>query len=292
MRILLLYAVLGWVTLLHSSEPFPVWPDRAPGETSHATGEIQPFRPEENPPVTRVTKIRRPTFTVHVPKEANGTGVVILPGGGFGKVVPDKEGTEAAAWLARHGVTSFVLSYRTTFSKTEPGWVRPLQDAQRLLSLIRAKADKWRLNPDRIGLLGFSAGGNVAARLLSSASLRSYDLVDAVDKVSFRPDFAMLVYPWRIYDAETDGLVEGASVPASCPPTFIVHTDDDRSSSLGAVLFYTGLKRQRIPAELHVYGNGGHGYGLRPVKNSEISSWPGHAGHWLDRWIAEKNSAK
>lgn len=292
MRVLLLCAVFGWVTILPSGEPLPVWPDRAPGETSHATGEVQPFRPEEKPPVTRVTKIRRPTFTVHVPDQANGTGVVILPGGGFGKVVPDKEGTEAAEWLARHGVTSFVLSYRTTFSKTEPGWIRPLQDAQRLMSLVRARAAKWGLKTDRIGLLGFSAGGNVAARLLSSESTRSYDLVDAVDHISFRPDFAMLVYPWRIYDPEKDDLVDGVAVPQSCPPTFIVHTDDDRSSSLGAVLFYAGLKRHQIPAEIHVYGNGGHGYGLRPVKNSEISSWPGHAGHWLDRWIANKNSSR
>jgi acetyl esterase/lipase len=279
--LLLLLSVLR----LPAAEPLNVWPDLAPGETSRETGEVQPFRASDVPPVTRVSAIRLPTFTVHLAAKPNGTGVVILPGGGFGKVVPDKEGTEAAAWLNRHGVSAFVLSYRTKLAKTDPGWVRPLQDAQRLLSLVRARADQWGLKKDRIGLLGFSAGGNVAARLLSAEETRSYDRVDKVDDVPCRPDFAMLVYPWTIYDSKTDDLVEGVKVPPTCPPTFIAHTDDDRSSSLGAVLFYAGLKRLKIPSELHVYGNGGHGYGLRPITDSEISSWPGHAAHWLNRWM-------
>ena len=206
---------------------------------------------------------------------------MILPGGGFGKVVPDKEGTEAAEWLNRHGVNAFVLSYRTKSSEKDPGWPRPLQDAQRTLSLIRSQADKWGLRKDRIGLLGFSAGGQVAARLLCADGKRAYERVDEIDDESYRPDFAVLVYPWNIYDSKRGDLIDGVCVPKDCPPAFIVHTDDDKSSSLGAVLFYTGLKRHGIPAELHVYGNGGHGYGLRPVKGSQISGWPDHAAHWL-----------
>jgi acetyl esterase/lipase len=220
-------------------------------------------------------------MSVHVAAEPNGTAVVILPGGGFGKVVPDLEGTEAATWLNRHGVSAFVLSYRTTADSQSPGWVKPLQDAQRALSLVRIRADQWGIHKDRIGLLGFSAGGQVAARLLSNGDQRSYDRLDETDDVSHRPDFAILVYPWNMYDAKTDSLVEGVAVPKNCPPTYLVHTDDDRSSSLGAVLFYAGLKKHGIPAELHVYGNGGHGYGLRPVTGSQISSWPDHAAHWL-----------
>ena len=110
---------------------------------------------------------------------------------------------------------------------------------------------------------------------------RTYDRLDEVDDISHRPDFAILVYPWNMYDVKTDALVAGVEVPKNCPPTFLVHTDDDRSSSLGAVLFYTGLKKHGIAAELHVYGNGGHGYGLRPVPKSQISGWPDHAAHWL-----------
>ncbi|WP_254508684.1 alpha/beta hydrolase [Anatilimnocola floriformis] len=263
-------------------EPLDVWPDLAPGETTRLTGETLPARPGENPPITRVSNVTRPTMTVHKAAKPNGTGVVILPGGGFSRVVPDLEGTEAADWLNQHGVTAFVLSYRTTADPKTPGWPKPLQDAERALSLIRAQAEQYGLQPNRIGLVGFSAGGQVAARLLTNdGKKRSYERIDIVDDTSCRPDFSILIYPWNMYDAKTDALVEGIEPPKSCPPTYIVHTDDDRSSSLGAVLFYAGLKKHGIPAELHVYGNGGHGYGLRPQKDSQISSWPDHAAHWL-----------
>ena len=264
-----------------AADPLDVWPALAPGETTRLIGEKLPYRENEVPPVTRVVKITRPTFTIHLAEKSNGAGMVILPGGGFGKVVPDKEGTEAADWLNRHGVSAFVLSYRTTTGATVPGWVKPLQDAQRTMSLVRSRAASWGLRKDRIGLLGFSAGGQVGARLLSVNGNRSYERLDAIDDVSYRPDFAVLIYPWNIYDVPADKLVAGVNVPKNCPPVFLAHTDNDRSSSLGAVLFYAGLKRLGIPAELHVYGNGGHGYGLRAVKGSQISTWPGHAAHWL-----------
>ena len=285
MRNLLPLFSLAVALNVHAAEPLNVWPDLAPGETSRETGEIQPYRESDVPRVTRVSNIRRPTFTVHLAEKPSGAGVVILPGGGFGKVVPDKEGTEAAAWLNRHGVSAFVLSYRTKADKTDPGWQRALQDAQRLMSLVRSRAEHWGLKEDRIGLLGFSAGGQVAARLLSAEGTRSYAPLDKIDSVSSRPDFAILVYPWTIYDPQTDALIDGVSVPKTCPPTFLAHTDDDRSSSLGAVLFYAGLKRHGIPAELHVYGNGGHGYGLRPIKGSDISTWTDHGAHWMKRWL-------
>jgi acetyl esterase/lipase len=263
------------------TKPLDVWPNLAPGETTRLAGEALPARAGEDPPITRVTNVTRPTMTVHRPEKPNGTAVVILPGGGFSRVVPDLEGTEAADWLNRHGVTAFVLSYRTTADPKTPGWIKPLQDAERALSLIRSQADQWGLQKDRIGLLGFSAGGQVACRLLSNENKKTYDRIDAVDDIAHRPDFSILIYPWNMYDAKTESLIEGIAIPKSCPPTYIVHTDDDRSSSLGAVLFYTGLKKQAIPAELHVYGNGGHGYGLRPQKGSQISTWPDHAAHWL-----------
>src|SRR4051812_25182172 len=272
--VLLAKATLG-------SEPLDLWPQFAPGESTRQIGEALPPRPGESPPITRVVNVTRPTMSVHLPQKPNGTAVVILPGGGFTRVVPDLEGTEAAEWLNRHGVKAFVLSYRTTADTQSPGWIKPLQDAQRALSLIRSRAEEWKIHKDRLGLLGFSAGGQVAARLLSDTNKRTYDRLDEVDDVAYRPDFAILVYPWNMYDAKTEGLIAGVAVPKNCPPTCLVHTDDDRSSSLGAVLFYAGLKKHGIPAELHIYGNGGHGYGLRPVRNSQISSWPDHAAHWL-----------
>ena len=280
------FVLMAWLVLavpltVTAAEPVDVWPGLAPGETTRLIGEAQPLRKEEVPPVTRVVNITRPTFTVHIPQKPNGTAVVILPGGGYSKVVPDKEGTEAADWLNQQGVTAFVLSYRTTDDPKTPGWIKPLQDTQRLIAWLLSHADRWKLRPDRIGVLAFSAGGQVGARLLCDGGRLTYERIDAIDDVSHRPDFAILVYPWRIYDEQADGLVDGMQVPADSPPTFLVHTHDDRSSSLGAVFFYVGLKKHGIPAELHVYGNGGHGYGLRPVAGSQISSWTDHAVHWL-----------
>ncbi len=286
LRLSMASILIGLISVATSADaaetkPIEIWPELAPGETTRLPGEKLPAREGENPPITRVTNVTQPTMTVRRPKKPNGTGVVILPGGGFGRVVPDLEGTEAADWLNKLEVTAFVLSYRTTADPKTAGWIKPLQDAERALSLIRSRAEQYDLQKDRIGLLGFSAGGQVACRLLSNENKKTYDRIDAVDDTPHRPDFSILIYPWNMYDAKTDSLVAGIAVPKSCPPSYIVHTDDDRSSSLGAVLFYAGLKKHAIPAELHVYGNGGHGYGLRPQKNSQISSWPDHAAHWL-----------
>ena len=278
MRILTLVVVMGvacgmFADSLQATEIHNVWPGLAPGETTRNRGETLPFRENEKPRVTRVVKISQPTFTVHLAEQPNG--------GGFAKVVPDKEGTEVAQWLNQQGIAAFVLSYRTNEDRRVPGWVKPLQDAQRMMALVRSQAKRYGLKADRIGLAGFSAGGQVAAKLLCDQGKLSYQRIDDIDDVSHRPDFAMLIYPWRIYDTATGSLIAGVKVSADVPPTFIVHTDDDASTSLGAVLFYAELKKLKIASELHVYGNGGHGYGLRKVPGSQISTWIDHAAHWL-----------
>jgi acetyl esterase/lipase len=280
-RCCFLIAALLCPIAARAAGPLDIWPNLAPGEATRQPGEKLPPRPGERPPITRVVNVTQPTMTVHLPAKPSGTAVVVLPGGGFARVVPDLEGTEAADWLNRHGVAAFVLSYRTTADTQALGWVKPLKDAQRALSLVRSRSQQWGLRKDRIGLVAFSAGGQVAARLLCDKGQRGYDRVDEVDDVPHRPDFAILVYPWNMYDQKSDGLIAGVEVPKTCPPTYLVHTDDDRSSSLGAVLFYAALKKHGVPAELHVYGNGGHGYGLRPVAGSQIATWPDHAAHWL-----------
>lgn len=260
-----------------------VWPDLAPGESSRAEGESQPPRAGEVPPVTRVVGIRRPTLDVFLPEKPNGQAILVLPGGGFGKVVPDKEGSEAAPWLNSLGIATFVLRYRTNevTPKDEPAWKRPLQDAQRSLRLIRANADQWHIDPSKVGVLGFSAGGQVASILHTAEEAASYDSLDSVDKQSCKPAFSLLIYPWQVYDASTDSLLSEIRITKTSPQAFIIHTHDDRSTSLGAVLIYAGLKRHNIPAELHVYVNGGHGYGMRPVEGSSIGSWPDRATEWL-----------
>ncbi|HIE97288.1 MAG TPA: alpha/beta hydrolase [Planctomycetes bacterium] len=267
-----------------------VWPEYAPGETSLDEGTNQPYRADEVPPVTRTIKIRRPSIDVFLADNPNGTAILVLPGGGFGKVVPDKEGSEAAPWLNQFGISTFVLRYRTNevTPKTEPAWRRPLQDAQRALRIIRARATEWKVNADQVGVLAFSAGGQVGSILHTAEGKPVYEAMDATDEQDCSPDFSLLIYPWNVYDPATDGLLPEIKPSKTSPPAFIVHTHDDRSSSLGSVLIYAGLKRHNIPAELHVYENGGHGYGMRAVAGSQIGTWPARAGEWLRlRGLAE-----
>ncbi len=261
----------------------PIWPALAPGESSESVGVAEPLRPNEDPPITRLVNVRKPTMDIFLPKSPNGTAILVLPGGGFGKVVPDKEGGEAAPWLNELGVTCFVLRYRTNEAtpKNEPAWKRPLQDSQRALRLIRSRATEWNIDPAKVGLLAFSAGGQVGSILHTRNGKSDYSPVDAVDQLSCNPSFSLLIYPWRILDATGEKLLSDITVTAKTPPAFIVHTHDDASSSLGSVLLYAELKRKNIPAELHIYANGGHGYGMRNVKDSFIGTWPDRASDWL-----------
>jgi len=270
-----------WAAALEPAATLNVWPDLAPGETERATGTLQPFRKGETPPVSRVVDIRLPTMDVFPASQPNGVGVLILPGGGFGKVVPDMEGSEAAAILNQHGITAFVLRYRTKQNAADVGWKKPLQDAQRAMCWLRQHADRWQLKTDQLGILGFSAGGQVTARLLTDHGKLAYAKVDDVDNQSHQPDFAILIYPWNMYDKAADDLQPEIRITKQVPPTFIVHTHDDASSSLGSVLFYVGLKRAGVDAELHVYRNGGHGYGTRPRPHSDIGTWPDRMVDWL-----------
>lgn len=262
-----------------------VWPGLAPGESDANIGQALPMRPQDNPPITRLINIRRPTVDVYLPDaKPNGAAVLILPGGGFARVVPDLEGSEAAQWLGKLGVTCFVLNYRTSevTPQEEPKWQRPLQDSQRAMRWIRANAERWSLDPNKIGLLAFSAGGQVGAMLITSQEA-AYQGLDSMDDQSFLPNFAMLVYPWRCYDETADALLPEIKVTEKTPPTFIVHTHDDNSTSLGAVLIYAALKRAGVSGELHVYETGGHGYGSRPRPNSNIGTWKDRAIDWLER---------
>lgn len=248
------------------------------------------MRPEDKPPITRVENITAPSLDLYPAskEKANGVGVLILPGGGFAKIVPDMEGSEAAQWLNGLGISAYVLHYRTTTGvdpaveaavKAEP-WKRPLQDSQRALRHLRHHAAGYGIDPAKIGLLGFSAGGQVAAIHLTSGAA-AYEAIDAVDEVSHRPDFSLLIYPWRVSDDATGGLIPQIVPSPAMPPGFLVHTDDDKSSSLGAALIYLGMKKHGISGELHVYQNGGHGYGTRDRPDSVIGTWTDRASDWL-----------
>lgn len=278
---------------LTTAESINVWPDLAPGETTKQTGETLPFRPEENPPVVRVTGITQPTLACYRPQvNSTGAAVLILPGGAFGRVVTNKEGSEIAEWLNGQGIAAFVLSYRTIGSDADKdtkanAWRKPAQDAQRSMSLIRSRAAEWKLRKDRIGIMGFSAGGQAAARVICLDNTRTYDAADSVDSESIRPDFSLLVYPWNLTVGKEASLLPELTVPRECGPVFLLHTHDDSASSLSSAMFYVALKQKNIPAELHVFSNGGHGYGMRPVVDSNISTWPSLAEPWLKRVLAD-----
>ena len=266
---------LAAATLAHAepSETLPIYDGLAPGETSDATGTLLPPREQPRgdfPPIERVENVRRPTLDVYPAANPNGVGVVILPGGGFKYVVPNLEGSEAAAILNRLGITAFVLRYRTKADADDAGWPNALDDARRAMQLVRDDAARFKLQPDQIRLLGFSAGGQVAARLIADGNSSG----DA-------PAFAVLVYPWNLYDAKRDALLSDVVVTERTPPTFLVHTHDDRSSSLGAALLYADLKRAGVDAELHIYRSGGHGYGTRPRAGSAIGTWPDRMTDWM-----------
>lgn len=259
-----------------------VWPGHAPGETASNPGVTLPRKENEHPPATRVGSITQPTLAFFDPPAERRTGVAVLicPGGGYNYVVVDKEGSEAAEWLNGLGITGVVLRYRTKDGAT-PVWRKPLQDAQRSLRLLRANADDWTLDRQHIGVLGFSAGGQLAALTATRFDNKPEAPLDAVDEQSCRPDFALLVYPWQLVAPGRSVLVDELTITPNTPPTFLVHTHDDAATSLSSVLFYARLKEEKVPAELHIYHQGGHGYGLRKVGGSHVHTWPDRAAEWL-----------
>jgi len=281
-----LVLLLAFTASLDAREPdliLDVWTGRAPGETTDNTGETLPRRENESPPATRIKAITHPRlFRYDTPAgTANGTAVVLLPGGGYNYVVVDKEGSEIASRLNELGITAYVLHYRTKDGSNTPLWKHPVQDAQRAVSLLRANAKAWKLAPDRIGILGCSAGGQAAAITATAFASRHYPPQDAVDRVSCRPDFAVLVYPWKLLQPESETLLDEITIGPESPPTLLIHAHNDSATSLSSAYFYLGLKQHGVPAEMHVYQTGGHGYGMRPVEGAVVHTWPDRAADWL-----------
>lgn len=262
-----------------------LWPGEAPGEPS-GVGEEHDLDPQPGErEVRRVTNVTVPTISIHRPSDETNTGaaVVIAPGGGYNILAWDLEGEEVADWLNSIGVTGVVLKYRVPRrpgqASTEPP-PQPLEDAQRALSLVRGRASEWGIDPERIGILGFSAGGHLAARAATNYNRRSYPPIDEVDQVSCRPDFAVLLYPAYLVEENSVGLRPMIRVDDQTPPCFFVHAGDDRLTAANSVGMYLALKEAGVPAELHVYGQGGHGFGLRP-SDDPVSTWPDRCEAWM-----------
>ena len=264
----------------------PVWPGKPPGEVEGTGEEIVAGPKQANAaPEKWIRNVSLPTLTVYrpAPDKDTGASVIIAPGGGYYLLAWDKEGTEVAERFNRMGVTGIVLKYRVPRRKGTANDAAPpqaLMDAQRAVSKVRSMAKEWKLDPDRIGMLGFSAGGHLAAWTATNSDKRSYEAIDAVDAVSCRPDWCVLVYPAYLLKPKTEELADDIRVSKTTPPCFFVHASDDFVRSENSAIAYLALRRAGVPAELHIYGKGGHGFGLRPSEN-EINEWPNRCEAWL-----------
>jgi acetyl esterase/lipase len=264
-----------------------LWPGTPPGDNGL---ELPPERDTSGPeakqvagrPVIRLGNVTTPQLEIFRPPAgtANGAAVVICPGGGHYILAYDLEGTEVAAWLTSLGVTAAVLKYRVPARENRPRYEAAVQDAQRAVSLLRSRADSLKIDPQRIGILGFSAGGQTAA-LTALMAERLYERIDVADEVSQRPDFAVLIYAADLVDDDQPTrLNPEVTVGEAAPPMFLVHTWDDENTPQSSLQLAVALKRVHVPCELHLFARGGHGYGMRPTELA-VTRWPGLCEQWL-----------
>jgi len=267
--------------------PLALWPGVAPGDDPDQalTEKAAAAKPGQKK-VIRLTGISKPTIEVYKPGKANDTGAAVLvcPGGGYGILAWDLEGTEICQWLNGIGVSGVLLKYRVPRRPNRPKHEAPLQDAQRAIRLVRAHANDWAIDAGRVGIMGFSAGGHLSAVTSTTSDKTTYEAVDAADALSARPDFTMLIYPaYLVTDekAEVPTLSPELTVTKDTPPTIIFMAGDDRFVS-SALTYYRALWAHKVRASLHLYPTGGHGYGLRPSEHT-ICTWPKRCEDWMRR---------
>src|SRR5438128_6743057 len=286
-----------------------IWPGTAP-DAQPAEGPEYYTKDTKDPkdlvagkPVVMVENVSQPTMTVYPPDGKNtGIAVVVFPGGGYVDLAIDLEGTEVCDWLTSKGITGVLLKYRVPGSgphrdpqvnpqvqnQVDPKAPMALEDAQRTVGLVRFHAEEWHIDPHKIGVLGFSAGGHLVADISTHFEERSYPAVDAADKESCRPDFAVALYPGHLCNwpghpcsDETFGLNPHIHVTKQTPPTFLLQAEDDHVDNVNqSLVYYMALKNAGVPVEMHLYAEGGHGFGLRHTK-FPITAWPQLMETWL-----------
>ena len=271
-----------------------LWPKLPPGaartSAAETTGVVESL--VAGRPWRFVANVTRPTLTVYSPKEMNsGAAVVVFPGGGYNVLAIDLEGTEVCDWLTANGITCVLLKYRVPNAglswdqdcgcDRKTGSSMPLEDAQRALSLVRSHAAEWHIDPHKVGVLGFSAGGHLVAAVSTHFDRRAYAPVDAADRESCRPDFAVALYPGHLFDGSKSVLYSDIRVTRETPPTFLAHAQNDSVDPVShSLVYYAALKNAHVPAELHLYAEGGHAFGLRQT-NLPITGWPKLVEVWL-----------
>lgn len=270
----------------------PIWPGAVPdarpavGTETATTSTVSPVAGR---PLTYVEFVSRPTLTVYAPKENNtGAAVVVFPGGGYQILAIDLEGTEVCDWLTAKGITCVLLKYRVPgngrrpHSGPYPYSPEALEDAQRTLGLVRFHAAEWHIDPHKIGVLGFSAGGHLVAAVSTHFPRRVYRAVDAADSVSCRPDFAVALYPGHLSRApKPDALNPDIHVTSETPPQFLVQAEDDPVDNVkNSLVYFAALKQAGVPVEMHIFAHGGHAFGLRRTEQP-ITEWPALVEKWL-----------
>ncbi|MHC4643323.1 MAG: alpha/beta hydrolase [Planctomycetota bacterium] len=265
------------------AETIHLWPKGYLGETGKPA---QVVMPSEGDNITRLTDVTDPSITVYKPAatQAPTAAVLVCPGGGYNILAIDLEGTEIAEWLNSNGITAVVLKYRVPDNRSGA-----FEDVQRAMALIRHHAADWNIDPVRVGVIGFSAGGNLAGKLSTDFQTKSYDPVDEADRLSCRPDFAILVYPYLL--AKDGKLADDMNVVPETPSTILIHAQDDWVDADSSILYYRALKKVKVPSELHVFPSGGHGYGLRSSKHA-VSCWPKLCEVWLQKTGVIKKADK
>jgi acetyl esterase/lipase len=251
-----------------------LWPGKVPGEPKEKSTPSADTSKKDK--IIRFLEVTNPAMEVCLPDPSvrNGSAVIVCPGGGYKILAYDLEGTEIAAWLNKLGFTAFVLQYRIPDKKEGA-----LQDVQRAMRIIRNDAQKWNINPDKIGIMGFSAGGSLSARASTLFNKRSYTGVDKIDSLSCRPSFTMLIYPAYLDQGPGLSLTPELELSKNVPPVFIFQTADDPYGN-SALVMTAALRNAKLPVELHILAAGGHGYGLRPGKVA-AETWPSLAEKWL-----------
>jgi acetyl esterase/lipase len=277
----------------------PIWPNtppdlRSPTEPEYAEAVTEPKDLVAGKPWLAVEQVSRPTMTVYSPKGKNtGTAIVVFPGGGYTILAIDLEGTEVCDWLTAKGITCVLLKYRVPDSgpayhddchcNIHPKAPTALEDAQRTVGLVRFHAAEWHIDPHKIGVLGFSAGGHLVADISTHFERRVYPPIDDADKLSCRPDFAVAIYPGHMLENTTKEFELNPKIPvtARTPTTFLLQAEDDNVDGVKqSLVYYIGLKKAGVPVEMHLYAQGGHAFGLRRTKHP-ITAWPQLVETWL-----------
>jgi acetyl esterase/lipase len=263
-----------------------LWPHAAPGAQPNSAPEADITTAKDNliagKPLIRLGNVSVPTLTVFAPKGKNTrAAVVVFPGGAYHILAMDLEGTEVCDWLNSVGITCVLVKYRVPDSGPYPKSSAALQDAQRALGIVRARAAEWHIDSDRIGVLGFSAGAHLSVALSTHIDKRLYDPVDVADSGSLRADLAGIFYPGYLA-LEERNFARNAEIQVTekTPPSFIVQAEDDPVHVENSTVYFIALKNAKVPAELHIYASGGHGYGLRRT-DLPVTDWPELVETWL-----------